>query len=205
MLKTIRNAAVLFLLLGIVCGAGYPLLVTVIAQHFFPFEANGSLVVRDGKPVGSELIAQNWTEPRYFQGRPSASHGGPDNAMMSGGTNDGPTGPWLVKNVRERIESERKLNPKEKGPVPQDLATASGSGLDPDITPEAALWQAGRVALARGVPRAEIESLIHRMTKKPLLHFLGVKRVNVLAINLELDRLYPVKQQKKEVRKAPRR
>ena len=145
-LKAAKNAIIIFLLLGIVCGVGYPALVTVIAQKAFPEQANGSIVYKDGKPVGSRLIGQEWTQPKYFWGRPSAIPGGANNAMTSTSSNDGPTSPWLINKVRDRVAAQRKANPDAKGPVPQDLATTSASGLDPDITPEDALWQVERVA-----------------------------------------------------------
>lgn len=191
MLKALKNALLSFLMLGAVCGVLYPVLVTVAAQYWFPEQANGSLVYRNGAAVGSALIAQDWSEARYFHGRPSASPGGANNAMVSGGSNEGPASVWLLEKVQERAADQRRDNPGEKGPVPQDLVTASGSGLDPHITVEAALWQVQRVARARRVPPAKIRRLVKDCTEKPLLHFLGEKRVNVLRINLELDRLYP--------------
>ena len=171
-LKAAKNAIIIFLLLGIVCGVGYPALVTVIAQKAFPEQANGSIVYKDGKPVGSRLIGQEWTQPKYFWGRPSAIPGGANNAMTSTSSNDGPTSPWLIN----------------KGPVPQDLATTSASGLDPDITPEDALWQVERVAKARKMKKQDLEKLVHDMTEEPFLGFLGEERINVLALNMELDR-----------------
>ena len=180
-LKAAKNAIIIFLLLGIVCGVGYPALVTVIAQKAFPEQANGSIVYKDGKPVGSRLIGQEWTQPKYFWGRPSAIPGGANNAMS-------PTSPWLINKVRDRVAAQRKANPDAKGPVPQDLATTSASGLDPDITPEDALWQVERVAKARKMKKQDLEKLVHDMTEEPFLGFLGEERINVLALNMELDR-----------------
>ena len=198
-LKAAKNAIILFLLLGIVCGVGYPALVTVIAQKAFPDQANGSLVYKDGKPVGSRLIGQEWTEPKYFWGRPSAIPGGANNAMTSTSSNDGPTSPWLINKVRDRVAAQRKANPDAKGPVPQDLATTSASGLDPDITPEDALWQGERVAKARKMKKQDLEKLIHDMTEEPFLGFLGEERINVLALNMELDRRAAEQKQQKSV------
>ncbi len=172
-LKAAKNAIIIFLLLGIVCGVGYPALVTVIAQKAFPEQANGSIVYKDGKPVGSRLIGQEWTQPKYFWGRPSAIPGGANNAMTSTSSNDGPTSPWLINKVRDRVAAQRKANPDAKGPVPQDLATTSASGLDPDITPEDALWQVERVAKARKMKKQDLEKLVHDMTEEPFLGFLG--------------------------------
>ena len=181
-LKAAKNAIIIFLLLGIVCGVGYPALVTVIAQKAFPEQANGSIVYKDGKPVGSRLIGQEWTQPKYFWGRPSAIPGGANNAMTSTSSNDGPTSPWLINKVRDRVAAQRKANPDAKGPVPQDLATTS------DITPEDALWQVERVAKARKMKKQDLEKLVHDMTEEPFLGFLGEERINVLALNMELDR-----------------
>ena len=206
MIRALKNALLVFLLLGVVCGGLYPALVTVIAQRFFPEQANGSLVYKDGVAVGSALIAQDWTRPWYFHGRPTANLGGANNAMMSGGTNDGPTSSWLVGNVRNRVEAAKRDNPGQKEPLPQDLATASGSGLDPHITPEAALWQVPRVARARAVSEEELRKLVRAVTEKPFLHYLGQKRVNVLRLNMELDRRFPVPaEDKSQVSGKPRK
>ncbi len=194
LLVQIRNALLIFIMLGLVCGVLYPFLVTAVSQYVFPEQTAGSLIYReDGSAVGSRLIGQNFTRPEYFHGRPSGNEGGADNAMISGGTNDGPASFRFLERVRDRVHAEWHQNRSNAGDVPQDLVTASGSGLDPDITPEAAFWQAERIAAARGIKKENVEQLIKHQTRKPLLHFLGTKRVNVLEINLELDRLYPVR------------
>jgi K+-transporting ATPase ATPase C chain len=168
-------------------GLAYPLAVTGLAQTLFPKQANGSLIEKDGKIIGSELIAQGFTGPGYFHPRPSAAGSGyaGDN---SGASNLGVTSKVLLDGYAQRIQAEKQANdPNVK--IPADLITASGSGLDPDITPEAALYQASRIAQTRGLETGAVESLIKRMTKGPDLGFLGMSRVNVLALNLELDRI----------------
>ena len=192
MLRALKNALLVFLLLGVVCGGVYPMLVTLVGQKLFPEQSRGSVVYKDGVAVGSALIAQDWTRPWYFHGRPTANLGGANNAMMSGGTNDGPTSTWLVGNVRGRVKAVKEENPGQTGPIPQDLVTASGSGLDPHISPEAAAWQVPRVAKARGIPEEDLRKTVRSVTEKPVLHYLGQKRVNVLRLNMELDRRYPM-------------
>ena len=162
-----RPALVLFALLAALTGLAYPLAVTGAAQALFPAQAAGSLVVRDGRTVGSRLIGQNFSDPKHFWGRPSATAPQPYDANASGGSNLGP------------------LNPA--APVPVDLVTASGSGLDPHISPAAARYQAARVARTRGLPPEQVEALIARHTEEPLWGVLGEPRVNVLALNLALD------------------
>ncbi len=187
-MKTIlRPALVLFVLLSALTGLIYPLAVTGAAKAVFPEQAAGSLVERDGKPVGSRLIGQNFSDPKHFWGRPSATAPMAYNASASGGSNLGPLNPALVDAVKARVEALRAADPGNTQPVPVDLVTASASGLDPDISPAAARYQAARVARARGLPDAQVAALIERHTDAPLWGLLGEPRVNVLALNLALD------------------
>lgn len=187
MTSLLRPALVLFALLTLITGIFYPLAITGVAQLAFPHAANGSLVVRDGKPIGSELIGQYFDAPKYFQGRPSATSPMPYNAEASGGSNLGPTNPALLQAVRQRVAALRAANPDAVGPVPGDLVMASASGLDPDISPRAAHWQAPRVARARGLPLARVNALIDAQVQGPTLGLFGEPRVDVLALNLALD------------------
>lgn len=182
-----RPALVLFALLAALTGLAYPLAVTGAAQALFPAQAAGSLVVRDGRTVGSQLIGQNFSDPKHFWGRPSGTAPQPYNANASGGSNLGPLNPALVEAVKARVEALRAADPGNTAPVPVDLVTASGSGLDPHISPAAARYQAARVARARGLPPEQVEALIARHTEEPLWGVLGEPRVNVLALNLALD------------------
>ena len=193
MFQALKNSVYILVLLGAICGLVYPAAMTALSGSLFPKQSAGSLVYKNGVPVGSELIAQGWTKPWYFQGRPSANPGGPDNARTSGASNAGPTSLELVESVAERARDLRAANPQASDEIPQDLVTGSGSGLDPDISPEGAIWQAKRIAAERDVAPEVIEALVARMTETPALRILGEPRVNVLKINLELDRLYPVK------------
>lgn len=189
-MKTIlRPALVLFLLLTLLTGVAYPLVVTGAAQALFPAQAAGSLIVRDGRAVGSELIGQNFTDPGHFWGRPSATGPMPYNAAASSGTNQGPLNPALLDAVKGRIDALRAADPGNAGPVPVDLVTASGSGLDPHISPAAARYQAARVARARGLPVAAVLALVGQQTEEPLMGFLGEQRVHVLRLNLALEAL----------------
>ena len=187
--RTLRNAAMLLLLLTAITGIAYPFAVTGIAQLAFPWQANGSLIVRDGKPIGSALIGQQFTDPKYFWGRPSATTPQPYNGTASGGSNLGPSNPALTDAVRQRITALRAADPGNDAPVPVDLVTASGSGLDPDISPAAALYQANRVAHARDLPPNEVRALVDRHTQGRQFGVLGEPRVNVLELNLALDGL----------------
>jgi potassium-transporting ATPase KdpC subunit len=184
----LRAALVSLIALTIITGVIYPVAVTVIAQVVFPHQANGSLIVKDGKVVGSELIGQPFDDPKYFWGRPSATSPFPDNAASSSGSNLSPTNPVLVKSVQERVDALRAADPGNTTPVPVDLVTASGSGLDPHISPAAALYQVNRVAKARKLDPAVVRQLVDRHTEGRQLGFLGEPRVNVLALNLALDR-----------------
>jgi len=190
----LRPAIVITLLLTIVTGFIYPGIVTGLAQVIFPSQANGSLVYVNGKPVGSELIGQYWTSAKYFHGRPSAAldmvNGTPVPyaADNSGASNQGPTNATLVKTVRQRIAELKKENPDApSGPIPVDLVTASGSGLDPDISVAAALYQAPRVAKACGLSLTQVKPMITEHTQGRFLWIFGEPFVNVLEINLALD------------------
>lgn len=185
----LRPALTLFIALSIVTGLLYPLLVTGVAQTAFPHQANGSLITQGGKTVGSELIGQSFTEPGHFWGRPSTTAPMPYNASASGGSNLGPTNPALADAVKARIEALRAADPGNTRPVPVALVTASASGLDPQISPAAADYQAARVAKARGLPLAQVQALVQQHTESPWLGLLGEPRVNVLALNLALESL----------------
>jgi potassium-transporting ATPase KdpC subunit len=189
MLKELKPALLMLLILTIITGAVYPALVTGIAQLLFKSQANGSLIEKDGRVVGSRLIGQPFTDPRYFWGRPSATLPMPYNAASSSGSNLGPLNPALQDAVKGRIESLKAADPSQTAPIPVDLVTASASGLDPDISPAAALWQAPRIARLRGLTREKVQLLIREHTDSRQLDFLGEPRVNVLALNLDLDRL----------------
>jgi potassium-transporting ATPase KdpC subunit len=184
----LRPALILLVVLTVVTGVIYPVIVTVIAQVVFPHQANGSLIVKDGKVVGSALIGQPFDDPKYFWGRPSATSPFPYNAASSSGSNLSPTNPAQIKNVQDRVDVLRATDPDNKAPVPVDLVTASGSGLDPHISPAAALYQVNRVAKARKLDPGVVRELVERNTEGRQLGFLGEPRVNVLALNLALDR-----------------
>ncbi|SIT24875.1 potassium-transporting ATPase subunit KdpC [Achromobacter sp. MFA1 R4] len=184
----LRPALTIFAALSLVTGLAYPLLTTGIASAVFPHQAGGSLIERDGKVVGSEWIGQSFTSPQYFWGRPSATAPMPYNAAASGGSNLGPSNPALAEAIRARVDALKAVDPDNAAPVPVDLVTASGSGLDPHISPAAAAYQAARVARVRGLPRAEVDALIQAHTAKPALSVLGEPSVNVLTLNLALDK-----------------
>lgn len=183
----LRPALVLFVFLTLITGVAYPLLITGIGQGLFPVQANGSVVERDGKPVGSTLVGQAFSSPKYFWSRPSATSPMPNNGSASSGSNLGPTNPALVDAVQGRIDALRKADPANKQPIPIDLVTASASGLDPHISIAAARYQAGRVASTRNVPVERVNVLIEQTQETAALGFMGEPRVNVLALNLALD------------------
>lgn len=185
----LRPMLAIFVALSLVTGLAYPLLVTAAARAAFPQQAAGSLVLRDGKPVGSALIGQNFSEPGHFWGRPSATSPMPYNAAASGGSNQGPLNPALADAVKARIEALRAADPGNTAAVPVDLVTASASGLDPHISPAAARYQAARVARARGLPPEKVNALVDQHAEAPWLGFLGEPRVNVLRLNLAVDAL----------------
>jgi potassium-transporting ATPase KdpC subunit len=200
MLREIRPAIVLIIMLTLITGVAYPFAITGIAQVLFPYQAQGSLVERDGKVVGSALIGQEFTSEGYFHGRPSATTApdpndstktvpAPYNAANSGGSNLGPTNKSLIERVQGDIEKLKQENPSAQ--VPTDLVTTSGSGLDPHISPEAALFQVSRVAKARNLPENRVVQLVAENTSGRFAGLLGEPRVNVLALNLALDRIAP--------------
>ena len=191
MKSQLKPAFLILLTFTALTGLVYPLAVTGIAQALFPYQANGSLVIdsNTGVPAGSALIGQPFDDPRYFWGRPSATAPIPYNAAASGGSNLGPTSVRLTDVVRARVAALRSAGSADTLPVPGDLVTASGSGLDPDISPAAAEYQVARVAAARGLSEDEVRLLVHQLTTRRVIVVLGEQRVNVLSLNLALDRL----------------
>lgn len=183
----VRPALVLFAVLTALTGAVYPLVVTGISQAAFADQAAGSLIVRDGKAVGSSLIGQSFSDPKYVWGRPSATGPMPNNASNSSGSNQGPLNPALTDAVKGRIEALRAADPGNAAPVPVDLVTTSGSGLDPHISVAGAQYQAARVARARNLPLPLVQQLIEQHAEGRLFGILGEPRVNVLMLNLALD------------------
>ena len=181
------------LLMTILLGVIYPLLITGICQVIFPHQANGSLATVNGKVIGSEIIAQNFTKPEYFQPRPSAAGNDGFDATSSGGSNYGPTNQKLIDRMKASLEKFHKENPDYQGPIPADLLTTSASGLDPHLSPDSTLAQAPRVAKARGISEEQVKQLIAQFTEAPDLGILGEPRVNVLKLNLALDQQYPAK------------
>jgi K+-transporting ATPase ATPase C chain len=184
----LRPLLVLFILLTVLTGVAYPFIVTVIGRTVFADQVSGSLVKRDGKAVGSSLIGQSFQEPKYFWGRLSATSPMPNNGTASSGSNLGPTNPALIDAVRGRIEALKAADPENSAPVPVDLVTASGSGLDPHISPAAALYQAARVARARNMDPAKVREIVLARVEGPQWGIFGEPRVNVLLLNLALDR-----------------
>ena len=182
----LRPAITLLALLTVIAGVIYPLTVTGLAQVLFPHQANGSLIVRDGKPYGSELIGQQFDNPKYFWGRPSAAG---YNAAASSGSNLGPMNPSLEEVVQARMNALHAADPNNPLPIPVDLVTASASGLDPHISVASALYQVSRVAAARGLSEAEVMFLVEKFTEGPQFGIFGEPRVNVLLLNLALDGL----------------
>lgn len=185
----IRPALTMLIVLTVLTGLIYPLAVTGLAQLFFPEQANGSLIVQDGKVLGSKLIGQHFDGPKYFWGRPSATAPFPYNAAASGGSNLGPTNPVLIDAVKARVAALRAADPGNDLPIPVDLVAASGSGLDPHISPAAASYQAKRVARARSLNENRVLALVSKHTEGRQFGVLGEPRVNVLEINLALDEL----------------
>ncbi len=190
MKEVLRISVVLLVVMTLLTGMVYPLAMTLIAQIVFPHQANGSLIIQEGKPVGSALIGQPFSRPEYFWGRPSATAPMPYNAAASGGSNLGPLNPELMENVQSRIDVLRRYDSNLKT-VPVDLVTASGSGLDPHISPAAAEIQVRRVARARNRSVEQIRELVRRHTEGRQLGVLGEPRVNVLRLNLALDERGP--------------
>lgn len=184
-----RPAIVVFIGLSVITGIAYPLFTMAIGKAIFPRQVEGTLIERDGRIVGSALIGQNFSGPEYFWGRPSATSPHPNNAAASAGSNLGPLNPALIDAVKNRISALQQADPGNSLPVPVDLVTASASGLDPEISPAAARYQANRVARARNLTPAQISELIARYTEDRQLSILGEPRVNVLKLNLALDAL----------------
>ena len=183
----------MMLVLTVLTGLLYPGVVTGLCQVFFPARANGSLIVANGHVIGSELIGQNFKRPEYFQPRPSAAGNDGYDPTASGASNLGPTSQKLADRVEDSVASFRKNNPDYTGPIPADLVTSSGSGLDPDISPASAEAQAARIAKARGIPVEQVRNLIAGHTQGRDLGFMGDPRVNVLEINLALDQAAPLR------------
>jgi len=190
-MKTLLRPAVsLFVLLTAITGIAYPLVVTGIAKVAFPDSADGSLIVKDGKAVGSRLIGQNFSDPKYFWGRPSATGPMPYNASASGGSNQGPLNPALVDAVKGRIDALKAADPENKLPIPADLVNASGSGLDPHISPKAAAYQVARVANQRHLQPSDVNALVDEHTEGRQWGAFGEPRLNVLQLNIALDSLH---------------
>jgi K+-transporting ATPase ATPase C chain len=187
MIKQFRSSIIILALLTLITGLLYPLAIVGLAQLIFPHQANGSLIERDGQILGSELIGQPFSDPRYFWGRLSATGPFSYNAAASSGSNLGPTNPVLEEAVKTRMEALRAADPENSKPIPIDLVTASGSGLDPHISVSAALYQISRVARERGLREEQMRALVEEHTTGRLLGFLGEPRVNVLELNLALD------------------
>ncbi len=185
----LRPALMLLLLFTLLTGLVYPLAVTGLAQLIFPHQANGSLIIKNGQVAGSGLIGQSFDDPKYFWGRLSATEPFPYNAAASSGSNYGPTNPALLDEVKARISALKAADPTNTQPIPVDLVTSSGSGLDPDISVAAALYQVPRVARARGLSELVVRELVDKYTRGRTFGFLGEPRVNVLELNLELDSL----------------
>ncbi|HCM9596699.1 MULTISPECIES: potassium-transporting ATPase subunit KdpC [Enterobacter] len=185
----LRPAILLFILLSLITGGLYPLVTTALSQWWFKDQANGSLIIQNGENRGSRLIGQNFTDARYFQGRPSATAESPYNPMASGGSNLAGSNPELDKAVAERVATLRAANPQASREVPVELVTASASGLDYSLTPAAVAWQIPRVAAARQLTVEQVSKLVAEHTQKPLVSFIGMPVVNIVELNLALDAL----------------
>lgn len=189
--RNLRPALSLLIAMTLLLGIVYPLVITGLARIAFPTQAAGSLIESDGKLIGSRLIGQNFSDPRYFWGRPSATAPQPYNALASSGSNLGPLNPALIEAVNSNARRLRVADPDNLAPIPVELVTASASGLDPEISPAAATYQAGRVARARGIPLTTVQALIAAHVQGRVLGFLGEPRINVLELNLALDKSFP--------------
>jgi potassium-transporting ATPase KdpC subunit len=187
-----RPLLVVFAAMTVITGIAYPVVVTAVAHAAFPSQANGSLIEKNGKPVGSELLGQQFDAPYYFWGRLSATSPNPYNAQSSSASNLGPTNPALGDEVKGRISALHDADPTNTAPIPVDLVTSSGSGLDPEISPAAAAYQVDRVAKARSLSPNDVDALVQRFTSGRQFGILGEARVNVLKLNLALDDLKPV-------------
>lgn len=197
MLKQIKGAVLMFVICVIICGVFYPVIITLIAQQFFPWQANGSLLKREDQYVGSALIGQNFTAAKYFWGRPSATLPFPYNAQASMGSNLAPTNPVLVQKIKERANQIIKMESNGKVEIPVDMVTSSASGLDPDISVRSAIFQVQRIAKARNVSETQLLDLINANVESKILWVFGAERVNVLRLNLALDDLQNTVQGKK--------
>jgi potassium-transporting ATPase KdpC subunit len=189
MKEQIRPALTMLLIMTVLTGLVYPLSVTGLAQLFLPEQANGSLIVHNGKVIGSKLVGQYFDKPEYFWSRPSATSPFPYNAAASGGSNLGPTNPALLDAVKVRVAALQAIDPGNESPIPVDLVTASGSGLDPHISPAAAQYQVKRVARTRGLDESTVQTLVTQHTEERQFGLLGERRINVLQLNLSLDAL----------------
>ncbi len=187
-LRELKTSLRFMAVISVLTGLAYPFLITGLAQAFFHRQANGSVIVERGQVVGSRLIGQTFDSPKYFWSRPSATTPMPYNASNSSGSNLGPSNPVLLKTVQDRIAALKKVDPGNRAPIPVDLVTASGSGLDPHITLAAADYQVGRVARERRLSREVVAALVRRHTQRPLFGLIGQPTVNVLELNLDLDR-----------------
>ena len=187
--KFIRPAISLLVLMTLLLGLVYPLVITGLAKIAFPRQAEGSLIYKDGKLIGSTLVGQSFSDPKYFWGRPSATTPQPYNGLASSGSNLGPLNPALLEQVKANAKALHDADPDNRRLVPVDLVTASASGLDPDISPAAARYQAARVARARNLPLDQVETLIKSRQRGRLFGFIGEGRINVLELNLALDEL----------------
>lgn len=185
-----RPAFVMFAALTLICCGLYPALLTGVGQAVFPWQANGSLVERDGQVIGSSLIGQAFSSPKYFWGRPSATSPMPNNAASSSGSNLGPTNPALIDAVKGRVKALKAADPGNTAPIPVDLVTASASGLDPDISVAAAYYQAPRVARERKLAVGQVHAVIDKLKEPHAMDFFDEPRVNVLALNLALDQIH---------------
>jgi K+-transporting ATPase ATPase C chain len=193
--RELKQSLIIFALLTLITGVAYPGVVWIFAQLVVPFQANGSVIEKDGRKVGSRLLGQAFSSPRYFWGRPSATGPIPDNGAVSSGSNQAPTNPSLHAEVRGRIAALRAADPGNSAPVPVDLVTASASGLDPEISPAAAEYQVSRVARERRLAPERVRELVAAATRARTFGFLGEPRVNVLELNLALDAQSPAKQE----------
>ncbi len=189
MLGNFKTAFLVFVTLSILTGIIYPLVVAGVAQLMFPAQANGSLIRKEGKPVGSELIGQSFDDPKYFWGRLSSTPDFPYNSASSSASNLGPSNPALAEAVKARVSALHAADPGNNAPIPVDLVTSSGSGLDPHISPAAALYQMSRVARARGIPEDQVRGLMDQFTEPRQFEIFGEPRVNVLKLNLALNSL----------------
>jgi potassium-transporting ATPase KdpC subunit len=187
MFKQIKSAFLIFFILTLITGVIYPLLITLIAQNFFPYQANGSLIIKNGKVIGSKLIGQEFDDPKYFWSRPSATSPVPYNSAFSSGSNIGPTNILLIQNIEDRIKKLKTIHSLNTKPIPVDLVTNSASGLDPNISVASALYQAKRIADSRGLEEKYVINLIKKYTQEKFLGIIGERVVNVLLLNIELD------------------